>query len=77
MTDKKKAILLRIPQDLWDSLNRWSRDDLRSLNGQIEFILREAVRRRARGYEASTARGDHASEEPGGQTQGPAQNDIH
>ncbi|MDM8007112.1 MAG: hypothetical protein QUV05_13320 [Phycisphaerae bacterium] len=68
MTEKKKAILLRIPQDLWDSLNRWSRDDLRSLNGQIEFILREAVRRRAGGREASTARSDHPSEEPGGQT---------
>ncbi|HVP12493.1 MAG TPA: hypothetical protein VMV94_15060 [Phycisphaerae bacterium] len=43
----KKAILLRIPPDLWEQLNRWARDDLRSLNAQIEFILREAVRRRA------------------------------
>jgi hypothetical protein len=42
----KKAILLRIPPDLWEHVNRWARDDLRSLNAQIEFILREAVRRR-------------------------------
>jgi len=42
----KKALLLRIPQDLWDSLNRWARDDLRSVNAQIEFLLREAVRKR-------------------------------
>jgi hypothetical protein len=43
----KKAILLRIPPDLWEHLNRWARDDLRSLNAQIEFILREAVRKRS------------------------------
>jgi len=42
----KKQILLRIPQDLWEQLNRWARDDLRSLNAQLEFILRDAVRRR-------------------------------
>lgn len=44
----RKPILLRIPQDLWEQLNRWARDDLRSLNGQIEFLLREAVRSRIR-----------------------------
>ena len=44
---EKKALLLRIPQDLWDSLSRWARDDLRSLNAQIEFLLREAVRKRS------------------------------
>ena len=44
---EKKSILLRIPPDLSDALSRWAADELRSLNGQIEFILREAVRRRA------------------------------
>jgi hypothetical protein len=43
---EKKAILLRIPPDLWEHLNRWARDDLRSLNAQIEFLLREAVKKR-------------------------------
>jgi hypothetical protein len=43
----KKALLLRIPQDLWDQLNLWARDDLRSLNAQIEFLLRESVRKRS------------------------------
>ncbi len=42
----KKAILLRISPDVWEHLNRWARDDLRSLNAQIEFLLREAVRKR-------------------------------
>lgn len=72
MADKKKAILLRIPQDLWDSLNRWSRDDLRSLNGQIEFILREAVRRRAGGRDARSDCDDRTPERPVGDTQEPA-----
>ncbi len=48
MVDKKKSFLLRIPPDLWEDLNRWARDELRSLNAQIEFVLREATRRRAR-----------------------------
>jgi hypothetical protein len=43
---EKKSILLRISPELWEQLNRWARDDLRSVNAQIEFVLREAVRRR-------------------------------
>jgi len=43
---KKKSILLRINPDLWQDLNAWSQDELRSLNGQIEYVLREAVRQR-------------------------------
>lgn len=46
MSAKRKAILLRIPEDLWDELNRWARDELRSVNAQLEYVLREAVRRR-------------------------------
>ena len=42
----KKSILLRISPELWEQLNRWARDDLRSVNAQIEFVLREAVRKR-------------------------------
>lgn len=46
MADDKKAILLRIPPELWQELNLWAKDDLRSLNAQIEFVLRESVKRR-------------------------------
>jgi hypothetical protein len=42
----KKSILLRINPDLWNDLNRWASDELRSVNAQIEYILREAVRKR-------------------------------
>lgn len=43
---ERKPYLLRIPADLLDELARWAKDDLRSLNAQIEFVLREAVRKR-------------------------------
>ena len=43
---ERKPYLLRIPSDLLDELARWAKDDLRSLNAQIEYLLREAVRRR-------------------------------
>lgn len=43
---ERKSYLLRIPAELLDELARWAKDDLRSLNAQIEFVLRESVRRR-------------------------------
>jgi hypothetical protein len=46
---KKKSFLLRLPPELMDELQRWSNDDLRSLNGQIEYVLRESLRTQ-RGY---------------------------
>ena len=44
----KKAFLLRIDPKLRKELERWSQDELRSVNGQIEFLLRQAVKRRKR-----------------------------
>ncbi len=43
---ERKPFLLRIPPDLWRELEKWAADDLRSVNGQIEFLLRQAVARR-------------------------------
>ncbi|MBR1740425.1 MAG: Arc family DNA-binding protein [Lachnospiraceae bacterium] len=43
---KKKQILLRLSPSLWNELARWAEDDFRSINGQIEFLLAEAVRKR-------------------------------
>jgi hypothetical protein len=45
---QKKPFLLRLPPDLMDELTRWAKDELRSVNAQIEYVLREAVRRRRR-----------------------------
>ena len=40
---ERKAFLLRIDPDVLEALQRWAGDDLRSLNGQIEFLLRRAL----------------------------------
>ena len=40
----RKPFLLRIEREVLDALQRWADDDLRSLNGQIEFLLRKALR---------------------------------
>ncbi len=45
-SEARKAFLLRVPPDLWKELERWAADDLRSINSQIEFLLRQAVTRR-------------------------------
>jgi hypothetical protein len=44
-TDKKQ-LLLRLSPSLWRELAAWAEDDFRSVNGQIEFLLTECVRRR-------------------------------
>jgi hypothetical protein len=41
---ERKPFLLRIDRDVMDALQRWADDDLRSLNGQIEFLLRKALK---------------------------------
>jgi hypothetical protein len=45
---ERKPYLLRVPPELLEELRRWAAAEMRSLNGQIEYILREALRRRAR-----------------------------
>ena len=40
---ERKPFLLRIDPKIHDALQRWADDELRSLNGQIEFLLRKAL----------------------------------
>ncbi|MFN7976417.1 MAG: hypothetical protein U0166_29470 [Acidobacteriota bacterium] len=40
---ERKPFLLRISPEVLDALQRWASDDLRSLNGQIEYVLRRAL----------------------------------
>ena len=42
----KKQLLLRLSPSLWEEISRWAEDDFRSVNGQIEYILTAAVRKR-------------------------------
>jgi len=45
---ERKPFLLRIDREILDAVQRWADDDLRSLNGQIEFLLRRALQERGR-----------------------------
>jgi hypothetical protein len=44
--ETRKAFLLRIDPQLWRDLEGWAEEELRSVNGQIEYLLRQAVQRR-------------------------------
>ncbi len=54
----RKQFLLRIDPELWKELEKWAADDLRSVNAQVEWLLREAARRR-RGTRAKQERPSH------------------
>ena len=41
---KRKQIILRLPESLWRDIARWSEEDFRSINGQIEYLLTKSVR---------------------------------
>ncbi len=66
-TKSRKPFLLRISPALYEALEAWAQQELRSDNGQIEYILTEAVRRRGRavsGGETSTREASQDSSEP-------------
>jgi hypothetical protein len=44
--EPRKSFLLRIDPKLWGELEAWAQEELRSVNGQIEYLLREAVAQR-------------------------------
>lgn len=54
----RKAFLLRIDREVLDAVQRWADDDLRSLNGQIEFLLRKALRDAKRTIKQDADSGD-------------------
>jgi hypothetical protein len=43
---ERKSFLLRIDSDVWAELEAWAQDELRSVNGQIEYLLRQALQKR-------------------------------
>ena len=58
----RKQYLLRIDPSLWAEIEKWAADELRSVDAQVEHILRDAVRRRGRsGRAADGDRGDQAA----------------
>ena len=58
----RKTFLLRISPELYEALEAWAQQEFRSVNGQIEFLLRQAVAtRRKRGLESSETAHDEST----------------
>lgn len=53
---EKKTILLRLSPKIWEEINRWSEEEFRSINGQIEYLLQEAINKRKK---SKTTKSDH------------------
>ncbi|MBI4664725.1 MAG: Arc family DNA binding domain-containing protein [Verrucomicrobia bacterium] len=51
--DSRKSFLLRIDPELWKELEKWAADELRSINAQIEYLLKQAVLRRKKSQQES------------------------
>ena len=68
----RKSFLLRIDPGLWTDLEAWAQDEMRSVNGQVEFLLRQAVQKRkgagrtATGTQPAVAKPAGAGEKPAG-----------
>jgi hypothetical protein len=42
----KKSILLKLSPKMWEEISRWAEEEFRSVNGQIEYIISDALRKR-------------------------------
>ena len=58
----RKQFLLRIDPELWQEFEKWAADDLRSVNAQVEWLLREAMRKR-KGSRARQERPSHKDQD--------------
>ena len=56
---EKKPFLLRVDRSLLEAYQRWAGDELRSVNGQIEFVLRDALRKAGRKTEDGSQQPSH------------------
>jgi len=63
---ERKPFLLRVDREVLDAVQRWASDDLRSLNAQIEFLLRRALQAEGRLKPAPPAAGGRAARRGGG-----------
>lgn len=61
---KRKQYPLRIDPDVWDAVSAWADDEMRSANGQVEWILRDALRRAGR-LPKGKGKGRHAKDDAG------------
>jgi hypothetical protein len=62
---ERKPFLLRMDPVLHEALERWAQQDLRSLNGQIEYLLKEAVAKRRKALQETPQESEKPSEKKG------------
>jgi hypothetical protein len=62
---ERKSFLLRVDPEVLEKIQRWANDDLRSLNGQIEFLLRRALRESGRERGRDQSEGTPAADATG------------
>ncbi|MCK9217174.1 MAG: PTS ascorbate transporter subunit IIC [Firmicutes bacterium] len=61
MSEPKKQIPLRLSPKLYKEIAAWAEDDFRSMNGQIEYLLTECVRKRKKSIEKAKNENAHGS----------------
>jgi len=59
---EKKTLLLRLNPKMWEEINRWAEDEFRSVNGQIEYILQEAINKRKKGTKPGSSKAGEENE---------------
>jgi hypothetical protein len=52
--EAKKSFLLRVDPELWKELEKWAQDEFRSVNGQIEYVIKQALQKRKGQKEAGS-----------------------
>ena len=67
---ERKPFLLRVDPTLLESVQRWANDDLRSLNAQIEFLLRRALQQAGRDQDAAKTSSSRRGPGEGGRSKG-------
>ena len=57
----KKQVPLRLSPSLYEAIARWAEEDFRSVNGQIEYLLTEAVRKRKKAHKDADLSGEEST----------------
>lgn len=65
---EKKTILLRLSPKMWEEISRWADDEFRSVNGQIEYLISDALRKRSKSGSKSREDSQSAESEAGSDT---------
>lgn len=60
---KKKKFLLRVDETIYNAIEKWASDELRSANAQIEFILKDALRKNGRLQETNNNTTDNKTDD--------------